>query len=652
MRTFAIEKRPEYILQVDDGRPVPASLGNQWHARQEGHQKVEVWSRDVYRHNVQPQQQLKQKAEEPLTGPPTSSASLNPIVSHVRCLQPSQRSFNLPSDYLTGIGAGTRSGVFASQSFRSASRGTPTASHHYQSARELAAARKRDRRLLTPEQTSVLYKLLQKTHFPTTEVREAVAKQLGISPRKVQVWFQNRRQVGKKQMVEAAQAAKKEMTAGVPIGTRRQMHSKFLVRQKTPIRSFFTPASGISHEDERTRAWREQAVMSAITQNKQDEGGHGSSSDNGQRLLPSMAAERPSRPELPQAGLTISVPRPDATVRGSFAETPLLPSVATPKTAPIAQQSPPAIRRLSPLTRRESIPNLLPPLSPPSLGRARSNTTGRITLPPLRRPEAALPSPGVSPRLSPMSGQPKGAERFSPYRIPVINERPLQKSESHSSLRREQLAEEADQRSPPGTGNATLRLPPPVMNRSRSVSDPAALFQYPTSCLPGSRLSTSRSFTPLSGHIDNVEEVLDESNEPVSSSPTRSTKSFRTLSISSHGSRYTPASSISTSPTRAESDRPLDSFTSSFKTLDRFERASERDASTMSSLAPGSYNQASPPILAKATRGRLRSVSEIKFHISLNDDDDDANMPRSASMRETQPRFSPMDVRAMTINDD
>ncbi|CDW99079.1 hypothetical protein, partial [Sporisorium scitamineum] len=54
----------------------------------------------------------------------------------------------------------------------------------------------RSRRLLSLEQSKVLYKILDK-------LREAAASQLGVSPRKVQVWFQNRRQVGKKRMMEA-----------------------------------------------------------------------------------------------------------------------------------------------------------------------------------------------------------------------------------------------------------------------------------------------------------------------------------------------------------------------------------------------------------------------------------------------------------------
>lgn len=66
---------------------------------------------------------------------------------------------------------------------------------------------KRARTLLTPEQSRVLHELLQQTCFPSTQVREAVAAKLGLSPRKVQVFFQNKRQKQRKK------------TSGVPMSS-------------------------------------------------------------------------------------------------------------------------------------------------------------------------------------------------------------------------------------------------------------------------------------------------------------------------------------------------------------------------------------------------------------------------------------------------
>lgn len=54
--------------------------------------------------------------------------------------------------------------------------------------------KRRSRQLLTPRQKDVLMQILARTRFPSTAVREAAAKELGLSNRKIQVFFQNKRQ--------------------------------------------------------------------------------------------------------------------------------------------------------------------------------------------------------------------------------------------------------------------------------------------------------------------------------------------------------------------------------------------------------------------------------------------------------------------------
>ncbi|KAH7925992.1 homeobox-domain-containing protein [Leucogyrophana mollusca] len=54
--------------------------------------------------------------------------------------------------------------------------------------------KKRTRTLTTPHQSSVLHALLAQSRFPTTAMREEVGRQIGLSARKVQIWFQNQRQ--------------------------------------------------------------------------------------------------------------------------------------------------------------------------------------------------------------------------------------------------------------------------------------------------------------------------------------------------------------------------------------------------------------------------------------------------------------------------
>lgn len=54
--------------------------------------------------------------------------------------------------------------------------------------------KKRCRTVMTASQSRVLRKVLEQTAFPSTEIRENLAKLLGMKPRTVQIWFQNQRQ--------------------------------------------------------------------------------------------------------------------------------------------------------------------------------------------------------------------------------------------------------------------------------------------------------------------------------------------------------------------------------------------------------------------------------------------------------------------------
>ncbi|KAI8067849.1 Homeodomain-like protein [Gongronella butleri] len=53
---------------------------------------------------------------------------------------------------------------------------------------------KAKRKRASPSQLSVLNKVFSQTYFPSTEMRIELGKQLGMSPRTVQIWFQNKRQ--------------------------------------------------------------------------------------------------------------------------------------------------------------------------------------------------------------------------------------------------------------------------------------------------------------------------------------------------------------------------------------------------------------------------------------------------------------------------
>ncbi|CAO3686189.1 unnamed protein product [Rhizopus stolonifer] len=53
---------------------------------------------------------------------------------------------------------------------------------------------KAKRRRANSEQLQVLNRVFDRTFFPSTQVRAELGRQLNMSPRTVQIWFQNRRQ--------------------------------------------------------------------------------------------------------------------------------------------------------------------------------------------------------------------------------------------------------------------------------------------------------------------------------------------------------------------------------------------------------------------------------------------------------------------------
>ncbi|KAG1471603.1 hypothetical protein G6F56_002030 [Rhizopus delemar] len=50
------------------------------------------------------------------------------------------------------------------------------------------------RKRASPDQLLILNRVFSQTYFPSTEVRKLLGKDLGMSPRTVQIWFQNKRQ--------------------------------------------------------------------------------------------------------------------------------------------------------------------------------------------------------------------------------------------------------------------------------------------------------------------------------------------------------------------------------------------------------------------------------------------------------------------------
>ncbi|KAL4261088.1 Homeobox domain-containing protein [Pleurotus pulmonarius] len=96
-----------------------------------------------------------------------------------------------------------------------------TAHEHSAEAQPIAPVRKkRTRTLTTPHQSSVLHALLAQSRFPTTAMREEVGRAIGLSARKVQIWFQNQRQKARRPRSQSdappAQPAQYEPYSNVP----------------------------------------------------------------------------------------------------------------------------------------------------------------------------------------------------------------------------------------------------------------------------------------------------------------------------------------------------------------------------------------------------------------------------------------------------
>ncbi|KAI9105646.1 homeobox domain-containing protein, partial [Phlyctochytrium arcticum] len=53
---------------------------------------------------------------------------------------------------------------------------------------------KAKRKRASPEQLAALNEVFFKTIFPSTDLRNQLAQQLAMTPRAVQIWFQNKRQ--------------------------------------------------------------------------------------------------------------------------------------------------------------------------------------------------------------------------------------------------------------------------------------------------------------------------------------------------------------------------------------------------------------------------------------------------------------------------
>ncbi|KAL1686533.1 hypothetical protein GGG16DRAFT_117800 [Schizophyllum commune] len=82
--------------------------------------------------------------------------------------------------------------------------------------------KKRTRTLTTPHQSAVLHALLAQSRFPTTAMREEVGRSIGLSARKVQIWFQNQRQKARRPKKQQQQQEQQAAAGASGSGSRDQ----------------------------------------------------------------------------------------------------------------------------------------------------------------------------------------------------------------------------------------------------------------------------------------------------------------------------------------------------------------------------------------------------------------------------------------------
>mmetsp|Transcript_18020 Transcript_18020/g.30620 ORF Transcript_18020/g.30620 Transcript_18020/m.30620 type:complete len:151 (-) Transcript_18020:121-573(-) len=66
----------------------------------------------------------------------------------------------------------------------------------------MSGDKKRKRQRTSPEQLSILENMFKGNRTPDFETRAALSKQLGMTPRRIQIWFQNKRAKMKKLKLE------------------------------------------------------------------------------------------------------------------------------------------------------------------------------------------------------------------------------------------------------------------------------------------------------------------------------------------------------------------------------------------------------------------------------------------------------------------
>ena len=122
-----------------------------------------------------------------------------------------------PDSFQRATSAPTSSVTIASPTKQTNDNGTilpPNEEHS--SSRSPSSDRKKRHRTST-EQRNQLEKIFQSTKTPNQSLREHLASQLGMSPRRIQIWFQNKRAKLRKSVANAESPQSNVPPAAIPI---------------------------------------------------------------------------------------------------------------------------------------------------------------------------------------------------------------------------------------------------------------------------------------------------------------------------------------------------------------------------------------------------------------------------------------------------
>ncbi|KAH9056291.1 hypothetical protein EDB87DRAFT_1687620 [Lactarius vividus] len=246
------------------------------------------------------------------------------------------------------------------------------------------AKKKRTRTLTTPHQSAVLHALLAQSRFPTTAMREEVGRSIGLSARKVQVWFQNQRQKARRPRNQGSDPLTRPPQYGAfpPSGG----PSSFPLGEEQSPFYMAPPAPFIRFNAGQESPSREGTIGSSVTGTRTSPVGYlsgpgvpGASSSLAPRFPPPSPASHHPHPWPPSNDSQPGAPLPAAAVMPSreFTFSVPFPPLHVPETNPGAHFSqtrfppPPMSHHPTPASGEPALP---PPL--PFAAESRPHTPG------------------------------------------------------------------------------------------------------------------------------------------------------------------------------------------------------------------------------------------------------------------------------------